>query len=582
MTIENSLSLIRKGSHVWNEWRKDHPDKLPVLDGIQLIGLDLRGIDFSGLSLKGVIVNKCDLSYANLISTVFTNANLQTNNFAHAKMIATKLDFANLSGCKITGANMLTASVKGARLDGLDFRGHDLSSLNLRDVSLKRANLSDQSLANADLAKIDLSKSVLKNVDFTEANLSDANLSETQFINCKLAGCNFRQANLQAADLRRSKLTDVKFGDANLQNSDLRECTVDDSDFSQADITGAKLWKLQCHSWMLNRIKCSYAYWDEPGKEKTSYSKYDFERIYTKSILIELHYPYRLSAMEIITLPIFIEHLEAFFWGSFVRLKSIKDIAGGASVTLSVDEVGHYQPSELKDKMQEEANRIQLAQMAFRRDAKLQRQLKEELASVKESFWPRLLELAMENEREYVRKLTIVFIDLKGFSQWKDDELSSKLSLFRGLIKPILERWQASHPNMEGDSLRVTFRNATAGLACACMMREVLSAAGFEVRAGVEIGEVTLLHNEVTDISDIEGGAVIMAARLEGAAEPGQVLTSEKVRHYIREPNRFIFTSLNAALKKSIGDKKCGDLVQCYSVDIKAVDFHGCTLSGSH
>src|SRR5690606_30504276 len=134
-------------------------------------------------------------------------------------------------------------------------------------------------------------------------------------------------------------------------------------------------------------------------------------------------------------------------------LKSINEIAGGALVKFVVEEAGPHNPTELKAQLQDEAERIQLAQPALRRDAKLPVQLKEKIAAIREEFWPRLLELAADHERQQVRNLTILFMDLKGFSRWKDEELSEKLSLFRGLVKPILKKWEAGHPNMEGDSL---------------------------------------------------------------------------------------------------------------------------------
>jgi class 3 adenylate cyclase len=168
---------------------------------------------------------------------------------------------------------------------------------------------------------------------------------------------------------------------------------------------------------------------------------------------------------------------------------------------------------------------------------------------------------------DQARNLTILFMDLKGFSQWADDELSDKLALFRGLVKPILKKWGAEHPNMEGDSLRVTFRNATAGLSCACMMRSVLMAAGFELRLGLELGEVMVVYNEVTDIPDLEGVAVSMAARLEAIAQSGEVLVSHKVRHYAERSEMFTFVPRRVPLKKSIGNLAQGEFVECFSVE---------------
>jgi class 3 adenylate cyclase len=203
----------------------------------------------------------------------------------------------------------------------------------------------------------------------------------------------------------------------------------------------------------------------------------------------------------------------------------------------------------------------------LRTNTQLHAQLKEKIGSIREEFWPRLLELAADHEKEQVRNLTILFMDLKGFSKWSEDELSEKLSLFRGLVKPILRKFTAGHPNMEGDSLRVTFTNATAGLSCACMIRNVLRAAGFELRIGMELGEVAVVHNEVTDVPDLEGVAVSMAARMEAAAEPGEVLVSHKIRHYAQRSGLFHFAPRRVPLKKAIGNIEQGDFIECFAVE---------------
>ena len=257
-------------------------------------------------------------------------------------------------------------------------------------------------------------------------------------------------------------------------------------------------------------------------------------------------------------------------WGIILRLKSISEVAGGALLKFVVIESGPHNPVELKSNLQAEAERVQTAQLSLRTNTDLQLNLREKIGTIREEFWPRLLELAADHERQQVRNLTVVFMDLKGFTTWGNDELSDKLSLFRGLVKPILKRWKASYPNMEGDSLRITFHNASMGLGCACMIRDVLTAAGFEIRIGVELGEVAVVHNEVTEITDLEGVAVSMAARLEALAEPGEVLVSHKVRHYTDHKKLFLFQPKIVKLRKSIGDKKQGDALDCYTVQANA------------
>jgi uncharacterized protein YjbI with pentapeptide repeats/class 3 adenylate cyclase len=568
MTRNDILATLKKGAREWNSRRKSDPDFVPKLDGLELVDLDLSNFDFSDLSMHRITINHCSLRSAKLISTDLRDSDLKNNDFTKASMIATRLENANLSGSKIAGANLLTAAMRCACLQTIDFRGHDLSSLDFRGADLRGANLEGQNFVGHDLSGANLADSILNNVDFTNANLTNADVSNSQFAGATLKGSNFRSANLNNVNLASHDLSGINFEGARLTHCNLSDANLKKARLARADITGSILGEIRTDGWDISQIRCEHAFWGKNRTEKTFYRLHEFERIYAENILIKLDYPYRLTAGEITTLPILIEHLEATYWGAILRLKSIKDVPGGSMVELSVEESSKYQPSVLKSELQQEANRIHTAQLALRFNQQLKDDLKEELAILKEKFWPRLLELASEHEMEQVRNLTVLFMDLKGFSKWRDDELSEKLGLFRGLIKPILNKWRASYPNMEGDSLRATFRNATAGLACACMMRDVLMAAGFELRIGVELGEVSVVHNEVTDQSDLEGTAVSMAARLEATAKTGFVLASEKVRHYTHHKGIFRFAAERAKLAKSIGTRNAGDIIECYSVTL--------------
>ncbi|MFT5083165.1 MAG: hypothetical protein ACI9Y1_001205 [Lentisphaeria bacterium] len=566
--MEQNLILreLKKGAQSWNIWRKTKVTGDLNLDGVELIGLNLDSIDFSKLSLCNAVIKKCSLKNADFISANMEGADLQMNDFSYAKLIAAQLNKANLSGSNLTKTNMLTAWTLNTKLENIDFRGHDISGLNLKSTSLAGSNLSGQQLKHVDLSHSNLEEVNLQGADLECTNLIHTNLTNANLRDANLTNAIFKSANLSGIDLSSMNLSNADFSSANLSNCDFREANLSNVNMAHANITGAQLWKIQTSGWNIANIICDYAFWDKRGAEKTDYRNYEFERIFAESITIELSYPYRLTANELTTLPIFVEHLEAVHWGIILRLKSIADVAGGALVRFVVEEPSSHNPSQLKANLQAEAERIQVAQLALRNNPKLHLALKEKIAIIKEEFWPRLLELAADHEKDQVRNLTIVFMDLKGFSSWGDEEVSEKLSLFRGLTKPILKKWQANYPNMEGDSLRVTFTNVSAGLACACMMSSVLTAAGFELRIGVEMGEVAVIHNEITDISDLEGVAVSMAARLEAAADPGDVLVSHKVRHYAGHRDLFQFTPKRVQLKKSIGNKKEGDSVDCYSV----------------
>jgi len=75
-----------------------------------------------------------------------------------------------------------------------------------------------------------------------------------------------------------------------------------------------------------------------------------------------------------------------------------------------------------------------------------------------------------------------------------------------------------------GDGLLIRFSSPARALDCATRMRRSLADLGIEIRAGLHTGEC-----EVAD-ADIVGLAVHLAARIQGAAAPGEVLVSSTVR----------------------------------------------------
>ena len=568
LSVEH-IRVISQGAAAWNAWRQANPEAKPCFDGVQLKRVNFDAFDFSGLSFQDAQLQECSFKKTRFINCNLGNSTLLRCDLSNAKLIAANLRGTNLTGCILRFANTLTANTRGACLEHIDFRGHDLRSLDLHNVSLAYSNLEEQVLSGLDLTGINMQGANLRGADLTRANFARAKLCSADFRGARFNQTSFFEADLRATDFRKAVLAGMMLDRADLSESDLREADLGGASLTQANLTGARLWKVNFRAWNIAKIVCDYAFWNDEGTIKTQYRTHEFERLYAQAVTIELVYPHRLSPSEIATLPIFIEHLQASQWGIALRLKSIEDRLGGTQVVLVVDEFGDLNPSYLKKVLEEEAEQVLTAQLALRNNAKLLLELREELAHIKERFWPRLLELAPEYDQKQTRTLTIVFMDLKGFTQWGGDELSEKLALFRGLARPVLEKWQAHHPNMEGDSLRVTFRNAAAGLSCACMLQNVLTAAGFGVRVGVELGDVAIVHNEVTQIPDLEGHAVSMAARLEAAAQPGQVLVSGRVRQYSEHHQLFEFHPVTVSLQKSIGDMAKGAQLECYDVKMK-------------
>lgn len=75
-----------------------------------------------------------------------------------------------------------------------------------------------------------------------------------------------------------------------------------------------------------------------------------------------------------------------------------------------------------------------------------------------------------------------------------------------------------------GDGLLARFGSPAHALDCATHLRDALAALDIQIRAGIHTGEC-----EIAD-DDIVGVAVSIAARIEAAAAPGEVLVSSTVK----------------------------------------------------
>ncbi|MEM9102884.1 MAG: pentapeptide repeat-containing protein [Pseudomonadota bacterium] len=566
MADKELIGLIHRGVDSWNQWREANPNYPIDLTDAVLAGLNLVGINLNEADLTRADLTGANLENSTFIATRLTHAVLRNANLSRANLIAANLTGAKLQKVNVSGVNFLTAMLRGIDFSHTDLRGHDLRGQDLRDATLVGADLSDQNFTNQDLSRVDFSEANLERVNFENANLLEASFHRAKLKKVNFHNANLRQVVLSEVDLRSALLKDLNFEQVDFSNSNLQGVDFSNSNLMRANLTGCKLGEIKTSGWKIKNIKCDYAYWDQRGVEITRYHSYEFERLYSETMTIDLHYSRRLNSDEITTLPFLIEHLEASHWGCVLRLKSIDDVLGGTRVTIAVDETGGQNPTTFQEQLKEEAHKLQLAQLRLRQDQELRLQLKEALAEIKNTLWPRMLELAADDQHAQVRRFTVLLLDLKDFSRWKNEDLSEKLSLFRGLIKPILHKFHASYPNMEGDSVRVTFQNATAAVACACMIQRVLGSAGFSLRIGMDLGNVKLRYNEVTELMDLEGEVINYAARLEATAKPGQILVTDNVRYYVDSTSGFRFEPVKVALTKAVGDKNAGDIIECFTV----------------
>lgn len=126
----------------------------------------------------------------------------------------------------------------------------------------------------------------------------------------------------------------------------------------------------------------------------------------------------------------------------------------------------------------------------------------------------------------YSKNLTIMFTDMKGFTNRTSirsrEDIEKLIDLQDKLILPVIERFGGKVVKTIGDSYMVTFDSPTSAVICG---RKIIEATipYFGLKIAINTGEVNCKP------SDIFGEPVNLAARLETAAEAGEVYLTEAV-----------------------------------------------------
>jgi class 3 adenylate cyclase len=109
-----------------------------------------------------------------------------------------------------------------------------------------------------------------------------------------------------------------------------------------------------------------------------------------------------------------------------------------------------------------------------------------------------------------------------GDAPWK-----RLLAAHRDDVRNLLERYRAVEVDTAGDGFFARFDSPGSAVRCASGVVASASRLGLEVRAGVHSGEVEVVGRE------LRGVAVHLAARIMGAAAPGEVLVSATTRDLV-------------------------------------------------
>jgi uncharacterized protein YjbI with pentapeptide repeats len=290
MANEEHLAILRQGVDAWNAWREKDPKVKP-----DLVGANLRMANLKMANLSWAKLDKVDLSEANLSWT--------------------NLGGAHLHGANLSGANLYGAYLR-ADLSEADLTGANLSFGRLFDANCSRADLSGANLSRANISKANLNKANLSGANLSKVNLSKANLNET----------NLSEANLQLASLV-------------------------DAQLNRANLTGAKLWESQRDGWSITNVICQTAFWDRDGKEPTNYEDGEFERILAEKPRIILRYSGGMSPVDLLALPMVVERLQADQPESELHIRSVQNEAGGASVTIIVEDRAGRSPEVFGQEM---------------------------------------------------------------------------------------------------------------------------------------------------------------------------------------------------------------------------------------
>ena len=113
--------LVRLGASNWNNWRRNNPNEIPILEEANLNLLDLSGLNLRGANLRG----------ANLFGTDFIEADLSGADLRQADLTAADLSRSNLTGVDLREARLIRTQALATNFTQVRFTGVCLEDWNI-------------------------------------------------------------------------------------------------------------------------------------------------------------------------------------------------------------------------------------------------------------------------------------------------------------------------------------------------------------------------------------------------------------------------------------------------------------------
>jgi len=131
-----------------------------------------------------------------------------------------------------------------------------------------------------------------------------------------------------------------------------------------------------------------------------------------------------------------------------------------------------------------------------------------------------------------------LFADLRDYTAFVERHgnaaAAELLARYRGLVREQVGRHDGAEIRTEGDSFYVVFPSASGAVACGLAIVEAAEEAGVHPPGPIRVGIGIHAGETVETAEGYIGAAVNLAARVAGAARPGEVLVTDTVRNLVR------------------------------------------------